>query len=220
MKKREVKAFDIKEFNTKEEVIAEIERIENLDKADKKRVERKDLVLGGVMITTLAAGVISLCLAIGSLFATASNNIKMKSIANTMTLLDGYEEIYKEDAANLINQYADGKLTKKEFEKELQNLEKHEYVRSVAPEFCPESIIFAYDEAAHATQQKANRAATTAIIAGANALTFVGAGVLSSNITHKRSKRHFENTDNLSELYYKKEEIEEKEQLKEIEETN
>ena len=220
MKKREVKAFDIKEFNTKEEIIAEIKRIKELDKLDDKRATKADNIFGGVMITTLVAGAISLCLAIGSLFATASNHIKMKNIAQTMTLLDGYEEIYKEDANNLINQYADGKLTKKEFEKELQNLEKHQYVRSVAPEFCPESIIFAYDEAEHATKRKSNMAATTAIIAGANALTFVGAGVLSSNITFKRSKRHFENTDNLSELYYKKEELEEKEQLKEIEETN
>ena len=48
----------------------------------------------------------------------ANLNTELNDIAKTITYLDGYEEIYKEDVAVHINNYANGELTKKEFKKD------------------------------------------------------------------------------------------------------
>lgn len=216
MKKREVKAFDIKEFNTKEEVIAEIKRIEKLDKADTKRSINLDKGLTVVVLTTFAAGLISFCVSVGSLIGYGSNNSEMNDIAKTMTLLDGYEEVYKEDAATITTKFTNGEISRSQLNKELDKLEEHEYIRSIAPKFCPEHIIDAYDNEKQQSQNRIKLSKSSAGVLGVSCLAFISSLVISDCSAKSYVDRHAEKVNNLSALYYKKEELEEQEKEKTV----
>ncbi len=82
MKKREVKAFDIKEFKTVEELKAEIDRLQALDKKQEQRLKIANKVLFVPFVTGIVASVLALLFALEQQLLVLVRFQKWKTLPN------------------------------------------------------------------------------------------------------------------------------------------
>ncbi len=122
--------------------------------------------------------------------------------------MDGFEEIQKKDISALITKLNKSEITKKEFDEEYKKLGSHEYIRSVAPEFCPYQIINMYDKAEKDWNTTKKVVLTTGITTGAGVATALLAMGSYDLMDKKRKKSSSQIQDQKNQLYYKKRDLE------------